>query len=230
MLKPTPAIDGIYEILKEEILDLLLIPEQILSENDLCKRFGVSRTPIRSVLQHLAQDGLVSIEPYKGSFITKMDFTIIKQQIYQRKAIEYMVIRDFMKRKDLVAIEELRFCIRSQEAIVKQHGIKEEFYEFDSKFHSIMFREVGVPFLWDQIQALECNYSRFRKLDIIEQENRSDIIEEHDKLLHIIENHQFDQLEDMITYHLDGGIRRLGDKMTTKYLTFFTDNSFQDIQ
>lgn len=45
--------DELYHILEDEICTLKILPGEALSENQLCKRFGVSRTPIRSVLQRL---------------------------------------------------------------------------------------------------------------------------------------------------------------------------------
>ena len=41
--------DELYHILEDEICALKILPGEALSENQLCKRFGVSRTPIRSV-------------------------------------------------------------------------------------------------------------------------------------------------------------------------------------
>ena len=35
----------VFETLKREILDLELKPGQMISENEICERFGVSRTP-----------------------------------------------------------------------------------------------------------------------------------------------------------------------------------------
>lgn len=43
--------DELYHILEDEICALKILPGEALSENQLCKRFGVSRTPIRSVLR-----------------------------------------------------------------------------------------------------------------------------------------------------------------------------------
>ncbi len=43
----------IYQILKKEILDLTLKPGQSISEHEICNRFSVSRTPVRTVLQRL---------------------------------------------------------------------------------------------------------------------------------------------------------------------------------
>ena len=58
--------DELYHILEDEICALKILPGEALSENQLCKRFGVSRTPIRSVLQRLEQNRFVQIIPCKG--------------------------------------------------------------------------------------------------------------------------------------------------------------------
>ena len=62
--------DDLYHILEDEICTLKLLPGEALSENQLCKRFGVSRTPIRSVLQRLEQNRFVQIIPYKGTILS----------------------------------------------------------------------------------------------------------------------------------------------------------------
>ena len=41
----------VFETLKQEILDLKLEPGRLISENDICERFGVSRTPVRDALR-----------------------------------------------------------------------------------------------------------------------------------------------------------------------------------
>ena len=65
--------DELYHILEDEICTLKILPGEALSENQLCKRFGVSRTPIRSVLQRLEQNRFVQIIPCKGTIVTAID-------------------------------------------------------------------------------------------------------------------------------------------------------------
>ena len=55
----------VYETLKQEILDLRLKPGQMISENDICERFGVSRTPVRDALR-LLQGGRPVIQINHG--------------------------------------------------------------------------------------------------------------------------------------------------------------------
>ena len=57
----------VYETLKQEILDLRLKPGQMISENDICERFGVSRTPVRDALRLLQEQGFAETIPYRGT-------------------------------------------------------------------------------------------------------------------------------------------------------------------
>ena len=45
--------EDIYQTLEYEIVTLKIKPGETISENQLCKRFGISRTPVRAALQRL---------------------------------------------------------------------------------------------------------------------------------------------------------------------------------
>ena len=46
--------EDIYQTLEYEIVTLKIKPGETISENQLCKRFGISRTPVRAALQRLS--------------------------------------------------------------------------------------------------------------------------------------------------------------------------------
>ena len=54
----------IFQTLYQQIMLLELKPGSTLRENALCEQFGVSRTPVRSVLQELRIAGLIEVTPY----------------------------------------------------------------------------------------------------------------------------------------------------------------------
>lgn len=87
--------DEIYDILEHEIAQLKILPGETISENPLCKRFHISRTPVRSVLQRLQYAGFVQIVPHKGTIVTPISLKLASQWIFQRMAVECMVLRDF---------------------------------------------------------------------------------------------------------------------------------------
>ena len=138
----------IFRILEEEILTLKIAPGESLSENELCERFGVSRSPIRSVLQELRLCDLVSITPYKRTQVTRMNFNIINQIIYQRIAVESFVLEDFIRIPNVLELERLRHIHNSMiQLIESDHFTAREFYELDSKLHETWFKRhpQGIP-------------------------------------------------------------------------------------
>ena len=105
--------EQVFETLKREILDLKLEPGRMISENEICERFGVSRTPVRDALRLLQEQGFVETVPYRGTYVTLLSLDNIKQMIYMRVAVETMVLRDFLKVQNPMTLEEIRHAILS---------------------------------------------------------------------------------------------------------------------
>ena len=89
-------IQNIYSEIENDILMLKLKPGQLISENSLCVKYNVSRTPVRAVLSRLFGAGLVDIVPKSGSRVSMINMEIVKQIIYERFALESMVLKDYI--------------------------------------------------------------------------------------------------------------------------------------
>ena len=57
----------VFETLKREILDLKLKPGCLISESDICERFGVSRTPVRERPASFAGTGICRDDSLSGN-------------------------------------------------------------------------------------------------------------------------------------------------------------------
>nr|WP_316650462.1 GntR family transcriptional regulator [uncultured Gellertiella sp.] len=68
------GVKYVYDILRDEILDLALPPGSLIDENQLAQRFSLSRTPIREALVRLAGDGLVTTLPNRSTVVSAIDF------------------------------------------------------------------------------------------------------------------------------------------------------------
>ncbi|MGG5252317.1 GntR family transcriptional regulator [Neobacillus sp. SM06] len=69
MLHSKMGEDQIYQVLRSAIFNAELTPGTQLVESSLADAFGVSRTPIRSVLSRLKYESLVRLIPNKGAFV-----------------------------------------------------------------------------------------------------------------------------------------------------------------
>lgn len=67
------GVKVVYEMLRDEILDLRLAPGSPIDEVQLAERFGMSRTPIREALVRLAGEGLVETLPNRSAVVAHID-------------------------------------------------------------------------------------------------------------------------------------------------------------
>jgi len=116
--------DAILDILRERIC--LIPPNQqvVLKEKELADEFGLSRTPIRQVLQKLASEGMVVVRPGVGTVTTTVDgkdmtrYLTVLQLVLQtiaeftqgqtpsaQVALELAATRRFIERIDQPSVE-----------------------------------------------------------------------------------------------------------------------------
>ncbi len=77
--------------LRHRILAMDLEPGTPLEEAALCQRYGLSRTPLREVLQRLAGAGFVTIEENRGAKVSSMD-VITMRTFFQTAPMIYASI------------------------------------------------------------------------------------------------------------------------------------------
>lgn len=68
------GVKMVYDLLRDEILDLKLAPGSMIDEVQLAERFKMSRTPIREALVRLAGEGLVETLPNRSTIVSNIDF------------------------------------------------------------------------------------------------------------------------------------------------------------
>ncbi|MBP0616792.1 GntR family transcriptional regulator [Jiella mangrovi] len=73
-VKRGEGVAYVYEILRNEIIELKLAPGSPIDETDLSQRFSMSRTPIREALVRLAAEGLISTLTNRTTIVSNIDF------------------------------------------------------------------------------------------------------------------------------------------------------------
>ena len=78
----------VYESLKRRIIDCELVPGLPINEADFATDLGVSKTPIREALRQLERDGFVDSIPGRGSTISHITSSDIREIFEIREIIE----------------------------------------------------------------------------------------------------------------------------------------------
>ncbi|MBC7285646.1 GntR family transcriptional regulator, partial [Hoeflea sp.] len=91
MNEKRPQAQQIYETLRERICLLDYAPGASLRERDLAVEFGVSRTPLRGVLQRLESDGLIRSRHGHGTFVTDIDLESLRDVYFLRMKLAELI-------------------------------------------------------------------------------------------------------------------------------------------
>lgn len=225
MTKAKDNASLVFETLKSDILQLCIKPGALISEQEVCKKFGVSRTPVRTAFQRLSDCGLLEIVPYKGARAALIDLSIVQQSIFMRSAIEEKVLKCYIDLYDEFSLCDVNSNLSKQKILLERNDFTSaQFYEIDGELHKIWFDRLGYTYLWNLIQNLDVHYTRFKILDLVDDASHfTEIVEEHKALVEAIENHNKEGAAAVIQKHLEGGVRRLQKEIGTKFASYFTE-------
>lgn len=92
-LEATSLVELAVRRLRREILSGALLPGERLVEEQLTRRFGTSRAPLREALRLLGQQGLVEHLPRRGVRVTELSSRDIDELFGLRDALEQYAVR-----------------------------------------------------------------------------------------------------------------------------------------
>ncbi|QFK70259.1 GntR family transcriptional regulator [Pradoshia sp. D12] len=209
MLTVTPKLPGennkhySYRIIKNGIMSLELKPGQAISEIELANELRISRTPIREVIGKLKEEHLVEVWPQVGSYISKIDYKLVKEAAFMRSVLEKEVLKLACESISDETLLELKKVISLQENFIGKKGMERTFHELDQEFHSLFYKDQEKDHIWDAINRLSTHYNRIRLLSEIEYDY-TDIIKQHKNIIDIIENKKVDQIDEAVSHHILG--------------------------
>ncbi|MDN7130874.1 GntR family transcriptional regulator [Halomonas sp. MC140] len=123
-----------YTIIEEMIVTLTLVPGEILTEQALCERLDMGRTPIREALLRLKQDYLLSVLPRQGIFIQPIDTTTALEALDVRQHVEGLLIRRASQlASDSQRQEFLRMADQAEKALKSADNVA--FSQIDKRFN-----------------------------------------------------------------------------------------------
>ena len=189
----------IYDILKKEIITLRLSPGEPLAEEKLSKRFEVSRTPIREVLNKLDHEGLVELIPQKGAFIARIGFSDIREIFQIREALEGITAKISASRFTKEELDEF------ESALDTENLDKAE--EVGRKLHQTILEKAGNKRISSLIDVLRSQIERmyFLAKNLPGREKRS--LEEHREILKALQMKNGELAEKAMRKHMASTLR-----------------------
>ena len=194
----------VFKRLREDILKGRYKQQDELREATIGKELGVSRTPVREALRQLELEGLVTIVPNKGAYVTGISQKDIWDIYQMRQYLEGMCARWAAEHITEDQLEELEETILLSEfQMKKENGYnKEQVTGLDGRFHTILYEASGSRMLCHVLTDFHRYVQMARKSSINVKARAEKSIEEHKAILQAIRDRNPDLAEQLAKEHI----------------------------
>ncbi len=154
-----------YEILREAIISMRLRPGVALSENEIAKQIGTSRTPVREAFIRLADEGHVVVVPQLGTFVAPIDLAEVVEAVFIRENLESAAAIDCIPRMNPHLAGRIDSVLERQRHAVERAD-QAAFLETDASFHRLLFEAGGHRRAWSVVELARRHLDKVRILQL----------------------------------------------------------------
>ena len=162
----------IYHTLHNRIVFLTYAPGQILKEQVLAEEFGVSRTPLRTVLFRLEWEHLVKILPRTGIQVSEIELNTITHLFQARLELESVIGTMAAERFSNSHFTRLDRCMETCRQLL-EHRDTHALGRVDMNLKQIFHDAAGNPFLTEMSDRFYVLTFRLWYFNLMKMDNQA---------------------------------------------------------
>jgi DNA-binding GntR family transcriptional regulator len=172
---------SVARLLRQAILDGALAGGTVIRQEEVARKFGVSRVPIREALLKLEGEGLVETQPRRGVVVTVLSTDDFEEILEMRFALESVAIARAAERftpahaeAAMAIVEQARDALaRSRNADFGKE-LESRWGELNWVFHRRLYEPAGRPRLLATIENLQQLFARHLRMHIASPDPQAD--------------------------------------------------------
>jgi DNA-binding GntR family transcriptional regulator len=154
-----------YRIIKNDIVNAILSPGILLSENEISATLGISRTPVHSAIVRLEKEGFIESQPKRGFLVKDISFTDFIEMHETIISMEYYALSRITE-ENPVDLAELKRNL-DQQVTALEYGDNVAYYEAGFHFATAVLAVTGNKAMVDVVvqfrDKMLCKVLNFRK-------------------------------------------------------------------
>ncbi len=190
-------VQDVYERLRSDLISLELVPGERLSERNLERRLGASRTPIREALLRLEAEGLVQ-RGEGGLRVAPLDLEELLEAFELRVETEALAVRLACARADHARLDALQARMDA----VLANPSPDAWYEIGTDYHVEIAALSGNRFVHRSVRDTVTRIARARWLMASSEAGRLAAHREHSAIIAMIRENRPEAAEAAIRAHI----------------------------
>jgi DNA-binding GntR family transcriptional regulator len=190
--------------LRERIFAHEFAPGMWIDEQALAAEFGISRTPLREALKVLAAEGMVTLKPRRGAYVTEVSDQDLDDIFPVLALLEGRVAQEATERarpEDLRRLDALHDALERHAAA----GNLDRFFEANQEFHRALLDLAGNRWLAQVIHDLRRVLRLTRHHSLLARGRVQESLAEHRAILAAIRARDAERAGDLMRAHLAQG-------------------------
>ncbi len=156
--KPPSLEKLVVNKLRRAIVTAVLAPGQPLDQEELGKRLGVSRTPVRQALRVLESEGLVEFSSKRGATVSELSVEEIREIFIIREMLEGPAASIGAKKRTASTVRKAETLLPEMEHLIDESS---QWLMVDRDFHMTIYKATGLPRLAQAISNLRDDIDRY---------------------------------------------------------------------
>ncbi len=196
-----PLSVNLYAELQSEILRGDLKQGEKLSEQQVCDKYGLSRTPVREAFRQLELEGLIETIPNRGAFVVGLSRRDIEDLFEMRKAYEILAVKWAIERISKDEMEKLEEAYEFMEFYtVKKEADK--MLNINRRFHSLIYKASRNRMIDHALSTYQLYLKETGSSNAYLDGQLDEVLAEHKKIFEAFLNKDSEAGEAAISIHL----------------------------
>jgi DNA-binding GntR family transcriptional regulator len=191
-----------YRMIRENVLNVNIIPGTLVSENSLAEALNMSRTPIREAISRLVTEEVLQVYPQRGTYVSKIDMNRVFEAVFARSNLETAAVKLACERFSDADIYALESILNQQEFAYANSQLLEAI-KLDNQLHKYFFTGNHMKNLWNMLQNISTDYYRVRYLKVSAKFRGTETMIEHRRVVEMIKKKDAEMASDLIRKHVE---------------------------
>lgn len=195
--------DLIAEHLRLEIAAGVYEDGAALRQDEIARRFGVSKIPVREALQQLRSEGLVATYHNRGSVVVAASVEQVAEVYAMREALELLALEHALPQQTKADL------LRAEGALLEIGAGKDpaEWPRLNWEFHAALYRPARMDLLLRTLESLHHSVARYLLIYLAEPAHQHASQEEHKELLNACRARDLKTAKHVLVKHLNSASR-----------------------
>lgn len=196
-----PLSNSLFVKVQKDILSGKIPANSKLTEQAICKKYNVSRTPVREAFRQLESDGLIENIPNRGAYVIGLSSRDISDLFDLRRTFEVQAVEWAIERMNDDEVNTLRENIEFMEFYTLKNDVDKVLY-FNSAFHNIIYKGTKNRMLYLTLSTYQTYLKHSAPAKTFSDDYLKTILQEHKNIFEAFETKNAAAGKTAMDYHM----------------------------